>query len=126
MNRLLFELLARWVSGLIPGVALLHIMCKTKKPADERPAAGQTRCAPLQHMVEVGLGLGTMATITTVYNGARRSAKCVWHVMPGAGGREGGRVYGRRTFLGGPIVDTKGWYLERCCWGWNLLCRCEM
>lgn len=38
MNRLLFELLARWVSGLIPGVALLHIMCKTKKPGDERGA----------------------------------------------------------------------------------------
>ncbi|CAN0465956.1 unnamed protein product, partial [Laminaria digitata] len=43
MNRLLFELLARWVSGLIPGVALLHIMCKTKKPGDDRPAGDQTR-----------------------------------------------------------------------------------
>ncbi|CAM9603277.1 unnamed protein product [Hapterophycus canaliculatus] len=43
MNRLLFELLARWVSGLIPGVALLHIMCKTKKPGEERPPAGHMR-----------------------------------------------------------------------------------
>lgn len=43
MNRLLFELLARWVSGLVPGVALLHIMCKTKKPGDER-AAERMRC----------------------------------------------------------------------------------
>ena len=44
MNRLLFELLARWVSGLIPGCALLHIMCKTKKPGDERPPVDRNRC----------------------------------------------------------------------------------
>lgn len=43
MNRLLFEFLARWVSGLIPGVALLHIMCKTKKPADDGPRTDRMR-----------------------------------------------------------------------------------
>lgn len=43
MNRLLFEVLARWVSGLIPGVALLHIMCKTKKPGEDRPPPDQMR-----------------------------------------------------------------------------------
>lgn len=44
MNRLLFELLARWVSGLIPGCALLHIMCKTKKPGEDRPPVDRNRC----------------------------------------------------------------------------------
>ncbi|CAM9314223.1 unnamed protein product [Ectocarpus sp. 8 AP-2014] len=43
MNRLLFEVLARWVSGLIPGVALLHIMCKTNKPGEDRPPPDQMR-----------------------------------------------------------------------------------
>lgn len=61
MNRLLFELLARWVAGLIPGVALLHIMCKTKKPSgDDRSAGGQsTRCAAIKR----GLGMGYRAYI---------------------------------------------------------------
>lgn len=36
MNRLLFEFLSKWVSGLVPGVALLHIMCKTKKAGDDK------------------------------------------------------------------------------------------
>ncbi|CAM9186311.1 unnamed protein product [Sphacelaria rigidula] len=38
MNRLLFELLSKWVSGLVPGVALLHIMCKTKKSGADKSA----------------------------------------------------------------------------------------
>lgn len=53
MNRLLFELLARWVSGLIPGCALLHIMCKTKKPGDDRPPVDRNRCV----FLAMGVGL---------------------------------------------------------------------
>lgn len=43
MDRLLYELLAKWISGLIPGVALLHIMCKTKKPGSDRRGQQQMR-----------------------------------------------------------------------------------
>ncbi len=60
MNRLLFELLARWVSGLIPGCALLHIMCKTKRPGDDRPPVTRnSRCVALVRLsssVRVGCG----------------------------------------------------------------------
>lgn len=44
MNRLLFELLSKWISGLVPGVALLHIMCKTKRPGEDKNAQ-HMRCA---------------------------------------------------------------------------------
>lgn len=64
MNRLLFEVLARWVSGLIPGVALLHIMCKTKKPGEDRPPPDQMRYCTLHSLLAL-----SPAMLTFVRNG---------------------------------------------------------
>lgn len=68
MNRLLFELLARWVSGLIPGCALLHIMCKTKRPGDERPPVTRnSRCGVWLPYVWVGgVGYGYRFSIVSI------------------------------------------------------------
>eukprot|EP00752_Nemacystus_decipiens_P004084 g3738.t1 len=108
MNRLLFELLARWVSGLIPGCALLHIMCKTKKPGDERPRVDRNRLSvvdedqPLNEPLlptHHGSGFATRP-------GRASMAKNSPSASRGAGGRSGRVGGGRGTGSGGSGNDS--------------------